>query len=153
MTALRLVSRMKRDWIQVRAAPMVAYSILTLTRATSACWQMPVAMARLTCGQVGRRPAGICGAALLIAARLHGFSRTQAEVCISVLSLSVCMCRVCVYVCVESVCMSASNLSVCLCRVCLYVCVESVGAPLSPLQPPSLQSTIAHCVTVVCAAC
>eukprot|EP00047_Mylnosiga_fluctuans_P005308 m.239700 g.239700 ORF g.239700 m.239700 type:complete len:525 (-) comp13527_c0_seq1:264-1838(-) len=45
MTALRLVQRMKRDWIQV-----------------------------------GRRPAGICGAALLIAARLHGFSRTQSEV-------------------------------------------------------------------------
>eukprot|EP00048_Salpingoeca_helianthica_P012354 m.178307 g.178307 ORF g.178307 m.178307 type:complete len:384 (+) comp15360_c0_seq7:1038-2189(+) len=45
MTAMRLVQRMKRDWIQV-----------------------------------GRRPAGICGAALLIAARLHGFSRTQGEI-------------------------------------------------------------------------
>ena len=44
-TALRLVSRMKRDWIHV-----------------------------------GRRPAGICGAGLLLAARLHGFSRTQKEV-------------------------------------------------------------------------
>jgi len=28
----------------------------------------------------GRRPAGICGACLLIAARLHGFRRTQKEV-------------------------------------------------------------------------
>lgn len=27
--------------------------------------------------QVGRRPSGICGAGLLVAARLHGFSRTQ----------------------------------------------------------------------------
>ena len=36
-SALRVVSRMKRDWLQV-----------------------------------GRRPSGICGAALLIAARLHG---------------------------------------------------------------------------------
>eukprot|EP00041_Stephanoeca_diplocostata_P025724 m.679073 g.679073 ORF g.679073 m.679073 type:complete len:529 (-) comp22810_c0_seq6:2435-4021(-) len=44
-TALRLVARMKRDWIQV-----------------------------------GRRPSGICGAGLLIAARLHGFSRTQKEI-------------------------------------------------------------------------
>lgn len=45
MSALRLVQRMKRDWIQT-----------------------------------GRRPAGICGAALLIAARVHGFRRTQKEV-------------------------------------------------------------------------
>ena len=45
MCALRLVQRMKRDWIQT-----------------------------------GRRPSGICGAALLIAARVHGFRRTQREV-------------------------------------------------------------------------
>eukprot|EP00002_Diphylleia_rotans_P023792 TRINITY_DN4683_c0_g1_i1.p1 TRINITY_DN4683_c0_g1~~TRINITY_DN4683_c0_g1_i1.p1 ORF type:complete len:581 (-),score=124.31 TRINITY_DN4683_c0_g1_i1:281-2023(-) len=45
MTALRLVARMKRDWIQT-----------------------------------GRRPSGICGAALLIAARMHGFRRTQKEI-------------------------------------------------------------------------
>jgi len=44
-TALRLVQRMKRDWIQT-----------------------------------GRRPSGICGAGLLIAARIHGFRRTQKEV-------------------------------------------------------------------------
>lgn len=44
-TALRLVSRMKRDWIQT-----------------------------------GRRPAGICGACLLISARLHGFKRTQKQI-------------------------------------------------------------------------
>lgn len=44
-TALRLVSRMKRDWIQT-----------------------------------GRRPSGICGACLLIAARLYGFRRTQREI-------------------------------------------------------------------------
>jgi transcription factor IIIB subunit 2 len=45
MTALRLVSRMKRDWIQT-----------------------------------GRRPAGICGAALLIAAKKHKFHRTQQQI-------------------------------------------------------------------------
>ena len=45
MTAIRLVARMKRDWIQT-----------------------------------GRRPAGICGACLLIGARMHGFRRTRAEV-------------------------------------------------------------------------
>ena len=45
MSALRLVQRMKRDWIQT-----------------------------------GRRPSGICGAALLIASRVHGFRRTQREV-------------------------------------------------------------------------
>jgi len=45
MTALRLVARMKRDWIQT-----------------------------------GRRPAGICGACLLIASRVHGFRRTRQEV-------------------------------------------------------------------------
>ena len=45
MTALRLVGRMKRDWIVV-----------------------------------GRRPAGICAAALLISARAHGFSRHQQDV-------------------------------------------------------------------------
>lgn len=44
-TALRLVARMRRDWIQT-----------------------------------GRRPAGICGACLLIASRVHGFRRTRAEV-------------------------------------------------------------------------
>merc|ERR1719369_1019340 len=41
MTALRLVSRMKKDWIHL-----------------------------------GRRPSGLCGAALLIAARLHEFNRS-----------------------------------------------------------------------------
>jgi transcription factor IIIB subunit 2 len=45
LTALRLVGRMKRDWIVA-----------------------------------GRRPAGICAAALLIAARAHGFSRHQTDV-------------------------------------------------------------------------
>eukprot|EP00126_Sphaerothecum_destruens_P007582 Sdes_comp19901_c0_seq1m12287 len=45
MSALRLVARMKRDWMQV-----------------------------------GRRPSGICGAGLLIAARLHGFHRTKKEI-------------------------------------------------------------------------
>jgi hypothetical protein len=45
LTALRLVGRMKRDWI--------------------------------VCG---RRPAGICAAALLIAARAHGFSRQPQDV-------------------------------------------------------------------------
>ena len=45
LSALRLVARMKRDWMQV-----------------------------------GRRPSGICGAGLLIAARLHGFRRTQKEI-------------------------------------------------------------------------
>eukprot|EP00088_Acartia_fossae_P003412 TRINITY_DN11429_c0_g1_i6.p1 TRINITY_DN11429_c0_g1~~TRINITY_DN11429_c0_g1_i6.p1 ORF type:complete len:706 (+),score=171.72 TRINITY_DN11429_c0_g1_i6:368-2485(+) len=45
MTALRLVSRMKKDWIHF-----------------------------------GRRPSGLCGAALLIAARLHEFSRSINDV-------------------------------------------------------------------------
>lgn len=44
-TALRLVARMKRDWIQT-----------------------------------GRRPAGVCAAGLIIAARIHGFRRTETEV-------------------------------------------------------------------------
>jgi transcription factor IIIB subunit 2 len=44
-TALRLVARMKRDWIQT-----------------------------------GRRPAGVCAAGLIIAARIHGFRRTDQEV-------------------------------------------------------------------------
>eukprot|EP00040_Diaphanoeca_grandis_P023163 m.125597 g.125597 ORF g.125597 m.125597 type:complete len:537 (+) comp29140_c0_seq1:59-1669(+) len=44
-TALRIVARMRRDWIHL-----------------------------------GRRPCGICGAALLLAARSHGFSRTQKEI-------------------------------------------------------------------------
>ena len=45
MTALRLVSRMKKDWIHF-----------------------------------GRRPSGLCGAALLIASRLHDFSRTVCDI-------------------------------------------------------------------------
>lgn len=45
MTALRLVSRMKKDWIHF-----------------------------------GRRPSGLCGAALLIASRLHMFHRTVGDV-------------------------------------------------------------------------
>lgn len=44
-TAVRLVQRMKRDWIHT-----------------------------------GRRPAGLCGAALLIAARMHGFNRGVQDV-------------------------------------------------------------------------
>ncbi|XP_046651655.1 transcription factor IIIB 90 kDa subunit-like [Daphnia pulicaria] len=44
-SALRLVQRMKRDWIHT-----------------------------------GRRPSGLCGAALLIAARYHGFNRTVIDV-------------------------------------------------------------------------
>ena len=52
-TALRLVSRMKRDWLQY-----------------------------------GRRPSGLCGAALLVAARLHGFRRTVKEI-VKVVRLSV----------------------------------------------------------------
>ncbi|KAK3885634.1 hypothetical protein Pcinc_010167 [Petrolisthes cinctipes] len=44
-TALRLVKRMKRDWMHT-----------------------------------GRRPSGICGAALVIAARLHNFNRTITDV-------------------------------------------------------------------------
>jgi transcription factor IIIB subunit 2 len=45
MTALRLVSRMKRDWMST-----------------------------------GRRPAGICGSCLFIAAKMHGFYRTAREI-------------------------------------------------------------------------
>eukprot|EP00946_MAST-07B_sp_MAST-7B-sp1_P000293 g293.t1 len=45
MTAIRLVQRFKRDWIQT-----------------------------------GRRPAGICAAALLIAGRMHGFDRSRKSV-------------------------------------------------------------------------
>ena len=44
-TAVRIVQRMRRDWIQT-----------------------------------GRRPAGLCGASLLIAARIHGFRRTPQEI-------------------------------------------------------------------------
>ncbi|MES1909176.1 MAG: hypothetical protein MHM6MM_001964 [Cercozoa sp. M6MM] len=45
MSALRLVARMRKDWIHT-----------------------------------GRRPSGICGACLLIAARVHGFRRSQREI-------------------------------------------------------------------------
>nr|XP_057946451.1 BRF1 RNA polymerase III transcription initiation factor subunit a [Doryrhamphus excisus]XP_057946452.1 BRF1 RNA polymerase III transcription initiation factor subunit a [Doryrhamphus excisus] len=45
MTALRLVQRMKRDWMHT-----------------------------------GRRPSGLCGAALLVAARMHEFRRTTKEI-------------------------------------------------------------------------
>ena len=45
MTAIRLVGRMKRDWIIT-----------------------------------GRQPSGICGAALILAARMHGFKRSQDDV-------------------------------------------------------------------------
>ncbi|KAM9708844.1 BRF1 general transcription factor IIIB subunit a [Menidia menidia] len=45
MTAMRLVQRMKRDWMHT-----------------------------------GRRPSGLCGAALLVAARLHDFCRTVKEI-------------------------------------------------------------------------
>jgi transcription factor IIIB subunit 2 len=49
MTALRLVSRMKRDWMST-----------------------------------GRRPAGICGSCLFIAAKMHGFYRTAREIVVVV---------------------------------------------------------------------
>jgi transcription factor IIIB 90 kDa subunit len=39
-----------------------------------------VAQMRRDWMQTGRRPSGICGAALLIAARLHGFRRSHKEV-------------------------------------------------------------------------
>ena len=51
-TALKVVQRMKRDWIET-----------------------------------GRRPAGVCAAALLVSARAHGFHRTQQDV---VSALRVC---------------------------------------------------------------
>ncbi|CAK9297116.1 unnamed protein product [Gordionus sp. m RMFG-2023] len=44
MTSLRLISRMKKDWLHA-----------------------------------GRRPSGLCGAALLVAARLHNFNRTTRQ--------------------------------------------------------------------------
>ena len=44
-SALRLIARMKRDWVST-----------------------------------GRRPSGLCGAALLIASRLHGIKRSQKEI-------------------------------------------------------------------------
>jgi transcription factor IIIB subunit 2 len=49
MTALRLVARMKRDWMST-----------------------------------GRRPAGICGSCLFIAAKMHGFYRTAREIVVVV---------------------------------------------------------------------
>ncbi|XP_061669022.1 BRF1 RNA polymerase III transcription initiation factor subunit b isoform X2 [Syngnathoides biaculeatus] len=52
MTALRLVQRMKRDWMHT-----------------------------------GRRPSGLCGAALLVAARMHKFRRTVKDV--------ICVVKVC----------------------------------------------------------
>uniref|UniRef100_A0A672YCA9 Transcription factor TFIIB cyclin-like domain-containing protein n=1 Tax=Sphaeramia orbicularis TaxID=375764 RepID=A0A672YCA9_9TELE len=45
MTALRLVQRMKRDWMHT-----------------------------------GRRPSGLCGAALLVAARMYDFNRTLKDI-------------------------------------------------------------------------
>lgn len=45
MTAMRLVARMKRDWMAV-----------------------------------GRRPSGLCGAALLVAARIHNFCRLKKDI-------------------------------------------------------------------------
>ena len=45
LTALRLITRFKKDWI---------------------C--------------IGRRPDGICGAAMLIASRAHGFHKGQVEI-------------------------------------------------------------------------
>eukprot|EP00871_Galdieria_phlegrea_P003595 jgi/Galph1/4236/GphlegSOOS_G2880.1 len=45
MSALRLIARMKRDWIHT-----------------------------------GRRPSGLCGAALFVAAKMHGFDRSQKEI-------------------------------------------------------------------------
>eukprot|EP00457_Paulinella_chromatophora_P004073 gb/GEZN01004083.1/.p1 GENE.gb/GEZN01004083.1/~~gb/GEZN01004083.1/.p1 ORF type:complete len:644 (+),score=167.64 gb/GEZN01004083.1/:54-1985(+) len=45
LTALKIVARMKRDWMTT-----------------------------------GRRPSGICGAALLVAGRFHGFKRSQQEI-------------------------------------------------------------------------
>lgn len=64
-TALKVVCRMNRDWIQMVGGFFFAFSnpfVLTLPDTQ------------------GRRPAGLCGAALLLAARLHGFKRTQREV-------------------------------------------------------------------------
>lgn len=45
MTAIRLVARMKRDWMAV-----------------------------------GRRPSGLCGAALLVASRIHNFCRYKKDI-------------------------------------------------------------------------
>ena len=45
MTAIRFVSRMKRDWMAM-----------------------------------GRRPSGLCGAALLVASRVHNFCRTKRDI-------------------------------------------------------------------------
>ena len=59
ITAIRLVGRMRRDWMTL-----------------------------------GRRPSGICAAALLIASRMHGFQRSQhdvVQVCVQALFVGVCI--------------------------------------------------------------
>lgn len=63
-TALRIVQRMQRDWIQV---------------GSNDSFHLDSILNRLHL-QTGRRPSGICGASLLIAARLHGFRRTQKDI-------------------------------------------------------------------------
>lgn len=64
MTALRLVSRMRRDWMAVGTMACCCFAPNCVADGIT----------------IGRRPAGICGASLIIAARLHGFRRSQKEV-------------------------------------------------------------------------
>eukprot|EP00058_Branchiostoma_floridae_P019070 XP_002604559.1 hypothetical protein BRAFLDRAFT_79421 [Branchiostoma floridae] len=84
MTALRLVSRMKRDWMHGGRRPSglcgagmclfvclfeVSMTALRLVSRMKRDWM-----------HGGRQPSGLCGAALLVSARLHDFHRTQKEI-------------------------------------------------------------------------
>jgi transcription factor IIIB subunit 2 len=73
-TALHLIARMKRDWMQVIyiyiAAEFFSFQCLITRELTVTLYHL----------QTGRKPSGLCGAALYISALSHGYSFSKSDI-------------------------------------------------------------------------
>jgi transcription factor IIIB subunit 2 len=69
-TALRIVASMKRDWMQASIFFVLKFYLRFLWKVVIVC---PIL-------QTGRKPSGLCGAALYIAALSHGYNYTKSNI-------------------------------------------------------------------------
>ena len=76
-TALYLIARMKRDWMQV-----IYIYILITGKLTLSLYHLLQQLKKknLYHLQTGRKPSGLCGAALYISALSHGYSFSKTDI-------------------------------------------------------------------------
>jgi transcription factor IIIB subunit 2 len=75
LTATHIIASMKRDWMQVCVTPPVTYMLFVLRVLFILLWLcVNVAL------QTGRKPSGICGAALYTAALSHGIKCSKTDI-------------------------------------------------------------------------